>query len=233
MGNNCLIYLNENHPVSEHAGARVTSLFTSGGDRCNADYQHSLSFFKDVFISAGGQWDCALFPDRQVLLVPITGEIQARLRGRADAVDVEEAILIDAGSAGVNLAVVNPSQEHYCNFLAVILPVSFFTNSPGVRLLAAPVLQTRNQLQEFKSLQGNFPFALRIGVFDGRREAACGTAEFSQVFILVLSGAFEVEGRLLHERDCLLLGNTRQVEVEALSNGATIVILGLKDALRA
>jgi redox-sensitive bicupin YhaK (pirin superfamily) len=45
------------------------------------------------------------------------------------------------------------------------------------------------------------------------------------LFVFVIEGAFEVEGRLLHERDSLALWETGKAEMEALSNDAIILVI--------
>ncbi|WP_165699302.1 pirin family protein [Hymenobacter jejuensis] len=49
----------------------------------------------------------------------------------------------------------------------------------------------------------------------------------SRFFAFVVAGAFEVEGRLLHERDGLALWDVQEVELEALSNDALVLVLEL------
>jgi len=46
-----------------------------------------------------------------------------------------------------------------------------------------------------------------------------------QATIFVLEGAFEAEGRLLHSRDGLALWDTNEIEIEALSNDAIILLI--------
>ena len=46
-------------------------------------------------------------------------------------------------------------------------------------------------------------------------------------FVFVIEGAFEVQGTLLHERDGLALWKTEEVEMEALSNEAIILVIEL------
>lgn len=45
------------------------------------------------------------------------------------------------------------------------------------------------------------------------------------IFVFVLQGAFETEGRLLHERDGLALWDVDKIEMEALSNDALVCLV--------
>ncbi|MBC6988212.1 hypothetical protein H9I52_00875 [Hymenobacter sp. BT491] len=49
----------------------------------------------------------------------------------------------------------------------------------------------------------------------------------SRFFAFVVTGAFEVEGRLLHKRDGLALWYVQEVELKALSNDALVLVLEL------
>jgi hypothetical protein len=73
---------------------------------------------------------------------------------------------------------------------------------------------------------GQLFFKSFIGKLDGRAEL---TYELSNpnnnAFVFVLEGAFEVQYRLLESKGGLALWNTRQVELEALSDSAIILVL--------
>ncbi|WP_188556306.1 pirin family protein [Hymenobacter glacieicola] len=70
------------------------------------------------------------------------------------------------------------------------------------------------------------PFSLSLGRFAGRQEALYRPAQAGTlVFAYVLAGAFEAEGRLLHAKDGLAVWDVAEVELEALSNNALIVML--------
>lgn len=65
-----------------------------------------------------------------------------------------------------------------------------------------------------------------IGLFDGRKE---GTFTLKNprngVFAFVLSGAFEIEDRLLEAKDGLALKVTHKIEWEALSENAILLVI--------
>ena len=68
-------------------------------------------------------------------------------------------------------------------------------------------------------------YAISIGKFSGRRESIYHRKyPNTGIFAYVLKGVFEVEGRLLHERDGLELYDSEFVEIEALSNDAVILV---------
>jgi quercetin 2,3-dioxygenase len=75
------------------------------------------------------------------------------------------------------------------------------------------------------------PFQLSIGKFSGRGDTTYTLNEKGAgLFLFVIEGAFEADGRLLHPRDGLALWDTEKVEIEALSNDAIIVAIETKAA---
>ena len=65
-----------------------------------------------------------------------------------------------------------------------------------------------------------------IGQFDGREEAVYTLKDPKNgAFIFVIEGAFEVQNRLLESRDSLALWSVGNLELEALSNNALILLL--------
>jgi redox-sensitive bicupin YhaK (pirin superfamily) len=71
---------------------------------------------------------------------------------------------------------------------------------------------------------------LSIGQFRGRQEARYQLSHKTHgLFVFVIEGAFEVQGRLLHPRDGLAFWNVAEpAELEALSNDAIILLMEVK-----
>ena len=70
--------------------------------------------------------------------------------------------------------------------------------------------------------------AARLGRFAGRAETVYPLrTPGAGVFVFVLAGAFEVASRLLHEKDGLALWDVAEIELEALSNDALLLVLEL------
>lgn len=64
-----------------------------------------------------------------------------------------------------------------------------------------------------------------IGKFAGREEATYQILNPSGLFAFVIAGEFEVQYRLLQAGDGLALWGLQQVELEALSNDAIILLV--------
>lgn len=67
---------------------------------------------------------------------------------------------------------------------------------------------------------------LSIGQFDGRAESVYQLKNAANnIFVFVIEGAFEFQNRLLEPRDGLALWNVAEVEFEALSQGAVVLVV--------
>ena len=65
-----------------------------------------------------------------------------------------------------------------------------------------------------------------FGVFNARKKAHL-TMNSNTIgcYVFVINGAFEVEDRLVESRDALWLRNTKQLELEALSENGIVLLL--------
>ena len=73
------------------------------------------------------------------------------------------------------------------------------------------------------------PFKIGVGRFKGRGENEYVLSPSSTLYAFVLSGVFEIDGRLLHERDGIALWATEEIEIEALSNEAMLLTIELPE----
>lgn len=73
------------------------------------------------------------------------------------------------------------------------------------------------------------PFKIGVGRFNGRGENEYAISPSSTLYAFVLLGVFEIDGRLLHERDGIALWATDKIEMEALSNNAILLTIELPE----
>jgi hypothetical protein len=72
---------------------------------------------------------------------------------------------------------------------------------------------------------------LYLGKFQGRQDTVLTYPNgFPRMFLFVVQGAFEVQSRLLESRDGMMIWQTDQLDMEALSHDAIILALGLEHA---
>ncbi|RAK70587.1 hypothetical protein [Hymenobacter edaphi] len=163
-----------------------------------------------------------------LLVLPITGDVQVCGPQHAPAtVDVGEALLLPL-AAGAEVGFQNPYAADVINFLHLWLdaaPVAAPLLAPQRFAFAPEALD--NQLAPIVPAASGMGFALHLGRFGGRHEAVCRLAEGARLVAFVLAGAFELAGRLLHEKDALALWDTDEAELEALSPAALMLVLEL------
>lgn len=176
--------------------------------------------------------DVVLAPDKMVhrrfekevlmFIMPLVGEVDYEdEKGNLFSVAAGQLLLIPLAS-GVQASVRNVYQDALVNCLISAVVAA---HRPALK---APELVPVN-LRQFSDVLGslnNLYLPVYIGNFQGRSEATLETQDH-KLFVFVIEGAFEVQHRLLEYRDGMLLWNTSQVELEALSNHAKLLILDL------
>lgn len=111
----------------------------------------------------------------------------------------------------------NPYEGDLINYLYIVLKGVSTVNFG----LSQADLEIRNTLHPFIQ-HGIFGC---MGIFDGRKETLHKIKDSNNgVFVFVINGAFEVNGRLLEERDALALWETEEADIEALSENAIILL---------
>ena len=167
-----------------------------------------------------------------VILLPVIGAI-------AYGDDAGNKNLLAAGQAQIILAekpityqIANPFPEETVNFLQLWIKAGKnIPSDPPLALTYKDVNKNINQPADIflvNEQKIDLPFSVSIGKFAGR-----GGYNYilnkknSGLFVFVLTGAFEVEGRLLHARDGLSLWESDEVEMEALSNDAIVLLIEL------
>ncbi|MBH8568690.1 hypothetical protein KB206_07350 [Microvirga sp. STS02] len=163
-----------------------------------------------------------------VFIVPITGAVVLASDVLETTVSVEEATVLTL-PADSTLHVRNPYDTKLVSFLHLWLladaPAAASSELRGSFSSEA----IHNQLARLLPATDNLlPFTASLGRFDGRQEAVYQLENTANsLFVFVLAGAFEVESRLLHEKDGLALWDVAEIELEALSNDALILVLEL------
>jgi len=226
------IFLADQREVKYTTQFRRYSTFNLG-EPVNFDKESfgSLYVFNEEQIASSQKITFSVEEDSYIVLFPITGAASfTDPEGNTIYVDVEE-VLISQIPAGLLYMIANPYEKEPISFLqfwikaatplyTVISQItSFRLDSVQNQLTRLPVEETVQEL----------PFSVSLGRFNGRSEAlyTLKKQQGLHFFAFVIAGAFEVEGRLLHEKDGLGLWETEEVELEALSNNALILTLEL------
>jgi quercetin 2,3-dioxygenase len=141
--------------------------------------------------------------------------------GKLNFVDVGQCFSFYSRD-GMEAEISNPYKSELINFLRFEFEANF--EVPDENLHSSFDLGgNRNILVKVLSSQSVLVF---IGKFDGRNEGTYKlNSPSNQVFVFIVEGAFEVQNRLLHARDGLALQGMAEVEFEALSNEAILLIV--------
>jgi hypothetical protein len=177
----------------------------------------------DDTLTAGSKITFEAPLDIHILLLPVVGGIKFSMAGDSPS-------LLEAGEGqwlylreGDDLEISNPFDAQVVNFLHLWISERETGSKLPMQKLFFDVDLNKNQLQPLKVIGHEVGC---IGKFDGRKEGIHRVKHRGNgIFIFVVDGAFEVQNRLLQSRDGLALWNVEDVEFEALSNEAVILMI--------
>jgi hypothetical protein len=153
-----------------------------------------------------------------VLLIPLVGTLEYTINNETAYVATNEAAWLPA--EGI-ITLRNPYESELINFLYIVFSHSVVTETTTLSIN----LDSRNSLNPF-SLPGSIK--AKMGLFNGREEALYNINNPNNgLFAFVVAGAFEVQGRLLEQRDALALWQLDAAEIEALSENAVLLVFEL------
>lgn len=158
--------------------------------------------------------------DSDIVLIPVVGATRYKdSQGHESMVHAGE-VQVQNLPRGATLSVANPFEQELVNFLQL------WIKQPG-RPAKTPANASfdldshRNQLLTLSASP-----VVRMGKFTGREECVYQRTQSAHgLFVFVLEGAFEVQYRLLEARDALALWNLEEIEIEALSNDAILLVM--------
>lgn len=226
------IYLANERGCNENERMRSCCTFNFG--RYNQEHKQpfgSLHVWNDDTIAPLQSIKMHIDEDCYIVLVPLVGTIAYQDSVGNDVVINVGQIYIAYSLKGMLAEIKNNYTDELVNFLQVRVAA----NNCHVHETSAMFnfnlddYKNRFALMEAaygKELVENLPFYIGIGKLAGREEIEYAPGKSGNgVFVFVIQGAFEVQHRLLHERDGLALWETDMVEAEALSNDAIVLFL--------
>lgn len=191
----------------------------------------NLYLFNDEVLNPGAEVEIVTAFPCYVILIPVTGELLYKDQdGCVSELDAGQ-VLVTRKAAGESFKVTNVYEEEAIHFLHLQAKDVGLPGTPFTSINSFGLDKFRNNLFDItQSVADNMPFRICIGQFGGREKAVFKAADLrSCVFSFVISGAFEIEDRLLHPRDGLAMWEVCQIEMKALSNDATVVVVELKN----
>jgi quercetin 2,3-dioxygenase len=163
----------------------------------------------------------------QIILLPMVGAIEVEEKGKEPKfVNSGEAMFLNVAPDCI-YTITNPYPDKPVNYLQIRINDNPFLSTP-VPLSGIATqfdLSEANVLLPIPGREGSSAH-LFIGKYDGREEGVFKIENQDQkAFIFIIEGAFEVQNRLLEKRDGLALSNVKEIEFEALSNGAVLLLI--------
>lgn len=211
--------------LADHRGVSQTEQYRSWHSFNYGQYQNphreapgALRAFNEDTL-AGGQFISHICDQKaEVLLLPLVGEIKVDFSEKSWSVGAGEVLVLPM-EAAKSYRIKNPYADELVSYLHIVLQskeatkpfLGSFDLSKNANHLST-IHDTRHRL-----LIGQF--AGRVDVEHPLNQAA------NDAFVFVIDGVFEVQNRLLHRRDALLLPAPEKLEFEALSEGAILLVL--------
>lgn len=213
------IYLADQRGCSQDALHRSFHVFNFG------NYQHAhrqpfngLDVLNDDTLRGSAAAKYSAEAGELTLVIPIVGECAySDSSGMRMTLDVGQCYI---GQGKRNVEITNPYDDELINYLYVSLKGDL---ESGVKhwLVDFDLHASSNRLVPLF----NRP-TIALGKFGGRQEGTYIPSNPDKgVFLFVLEGAFEVQNRLLQPRDGLALWNADEIEFEALSNDAILLVI--------
>jgi redox-sensitive bicupin YhaK (pirin superfamily) len=193
--------------------------------------EHKLPFgplyvLNDDTLAGGKNISMTVETDSVIVLIPVVGTITySDSAGYASYISAGECQLYTAPK-DATIQIANPYPDELVNFLQIWFysSGSESDNVPQVSLF--DIVNNPNQLVPIPVDHPHYKFA--IGKYKGRQESVYKLIHPQNgLFAFVIQGAFEVQYRLLHPRDGLALWEVSEIDLEALSNDAIILVMEL------
>lgn len=225
MTTNAKIFLAEERGLHESDWFRTYHSFNFG--TYHSEHKQpfeNLYLLNDDTLAANKTLHMNVAETSLIILLPVVGTLSCTGCNGNNLFIEPGSVYCDIITGEGSFTITNPHEEALINFLQlwIKLPDSSSALSTGKYMF--DIDACKNRLSPVEGLQP----VLHIGKFDGRTKATYNMQHTNAaLFAFVIEGAFELEEILLHARDGLALQGHHQLEMEALSNGAIILLIEL------
>lgn len=225
------IYLASQRGLSQLSMFRSFHTFNFGQyqDENRAPFGN-LQVFNDDTLAGGKSLGMQVGHNTEVILLPVVGALEYRNSlGKTGILEAGQ-FQVFAAAKGMEYDITNPYEEDLVNFIQIWLKNDEPVFEAAMQDKSID-LEIRNQLLPLcspcnKGLTIQQQAYAYIGKYEGREEASYQLKNHDNgIFVFIIEGAFEVQNRLMEARDGLSLRNLEELEFEALSNDAIILIM--------
>jgi redox-sensitive bicupin YhaK (pirin superfamily) len=217
--------------LAEERGHHETDWFRSFNTFNFGQYQqeHKLPFgplyvLNDDTLAGDKSISMTVEADSVIVLIPVVGTIAyTDSAGHANYISAGECQLYTMPK-GATIQIGNLYHDELVNFLQIWFYAEGSESDTTPQVTSFDLVNNSNQLVP---IPVNHPqYKLGIGKYNGREESIYQLSNPQNgLFAFVIQGAFEVQYRLLHPRDGLALWEASEIDLEALSNEAIILIM--------
>lgn len=179
-----------------------------------------LYFFHDESLAPEQTATYTHTEDLCILLLPIAGSLDYIYKGGNTTINSEQVQIIELNK-GETYSVRNPYPNTWINYLHIGLKSHLLTSS-NQSFTQEIHLEEPNRLTPIPLKN----ISISIGFYNKRfDENYVLHNPDNAVFIYVINGVFDLQGRLLESRDGLILQHESEVEIEALVENSMVVLL--------
>jgi hypothetical protein len=231
------IYLKTQRGLTQSEGFRSYHTFNFG-DYISEGKEPvgQLIAFNDQILNAGQRVGIEVSSPTEIILLPVVGGLElVDGAGESVFIGVGESFRFIAFPEN-DFKISNPYPVETVNYLQIHLRPNMSDTALNNLLDDSPLnvfsLEEKNKLvpaftSSDKTVVG------KIGLYGGRQEETVVNQNTANVlFSYVISGAFEVQNRLLEVGDALTLWNAEELEFEALSDGAVVLVMEVGESLK-
>jgi hypothetical protein len=223
------IFLASERGLTESDWFRTYNMFNTG---CyinpHKESFGSLYMLNEETLAPGRRLTTEVEEDAYLLLVPVVGGVQCSGTGHPARQAEAGEMLIWPAEKGSILRIYNPYDE-LVQFIQIGIKSDNRPLQKGVRQYPFGIINDEVSWVG-KDRENESPFVTGLGKYKGRSEDSCQLASGHSLFVYVIQGAFEVQSRLLHAGDGLALRDCTDVEWEALSNDAVLLVIDLPNS---
>ena len=225
------IFLGENRGYAECEWMRSLMTFNFGNYKAeNREPFGTLQVFNEDTLAPGNSITMLVEENTEVLIIPLAGAVFFKdSSGNEMYVNPGQVQLFSAARQS-RYEIANPyeKEDELVNFLQVWLYKYKDSFMPKLRQFDFD-LSLANELHKLILPPDiNQPSFCYIGKYEGRKKGVYTLQnKNSGIYVFVIEGAFEIQDRLLHAKDALAIWNTNEIDFEALSNGAILLLFEL------
>lgn len=223
------LILDERRVICETATSRKRiSLSQENRLQTGINGYNSITGFEEIMLAGAAAEIIQLNNRFTYLVLPTQGAVNCITIVDQTTVTAGQACVISAGNTS-ELVLENPFKDYLVSVLVITVVNSNPADMAGVYTYS-DVNKHMDALVPVLPDPGPYNkniLAVALGLFAGRGEAIYAPVQNipTATTVFVLQGAFEVDGRLLHQGDTLVVWDALHMEMEALSNRAMLLLL--------